>query len=328
MSSLVGVAFCLSLGSSTMAMAKSKPTQAMDELQASVRPFLKELGFRARWRAFNRLTSDGLTQVIEFQLGRFDPPGTHYVGFRRNVYGRFTVNVGVYVPEVHKYTLPGGGERSFVHEYDCDIRQRLGNLGPEHRDIWWDLEEVNVHDQAAEVFRRLERGAFPFFAQFENRDALLNQLMQEPANPFTCRPRIVCAIICAIRGQRDEAKSLLADQPREHKNHPHLAFVRALAEKLGLGGWTAYGKVTTATRAHALTRPDAADAALAAAGASGPPQSNASRTLCVLRHCREHPVIAKGPSCCGAVLAQNAEQPELERRDLVEEIPADQGTGT
>ncbi len=75
----------------------------MDELQASVRPFLKELGFQARARAFNRTTFDGITQVIEFQLARFDPPGTQYVGFRQNLYGKFTVNVGVYVPELHKY---------------------------------------------------------------------------------------------------------------------------------------------------------------------------------------------------------------------------------
>lgn len=209
----------------------------MDELRATVRPFLKELGFRARWRAFNRPTSDGLTQVIEFQLGRFDPPGTQYVGFRQNVYGKFTVNVGVYVPEVDKYTFPVGGERSFVHEYDCCIRQRLGNLGPERRDIWWDLEATKVHNQAAEVVRRLERDAFPFFAQFENRDAILNRWMQETTPPYTGGnpPRIVCAIILAIRGRRDEAQSLLAAQAREHRNHPHSAYVHALADKLGLG---------------------------------------------------------------------------------------------
>jgi hypothetical protein len=34
-----------------------------------------------------------------------------------------------------------------------------------------------------------------------------------------------------------------------------------------------------------------------------------------------------GPSCRGALLAQNAGQPELERPDLVEAIPADQGAG-
>lgn len=159
-----------------MAKEKTKSVQAMDEVQASIRPFLKDLGFRARARAFNRTTSDGITQVIEFQLGRFDPPGAYYVGFRQNLYGKFTVNVGVYIPEVHKYTYPGGGQLAFVHEYDCWVRERLGNLGPEHQDIWWDLEVV--HEQAAEVFHRLERDAFPFLAQFETRDAILQQWMQ------------------------------------------------------------------------------------------------------------------------------------------------------
>src|SRR6516162_11731023 len=62
-----------------------------------------------------------------------------------------------------------------------------------------------------------------------------------------------------------------------------------------------------------------------ASGASGPPQSNASRSLCLLRHCRKHSGTAEGASCCGVLLAQNAEQPELERPGLVEAIPADQG---
>ena len=35
---------------------------------------------------------------------------------------------------------------------------------------------------------------------------------------------------------------------------------------------------------------------------------------------------AEGPSCRGVLLAQNAEQPELERPGLVEAIPADPGT--
>ena len=105
-----------------MSKERSPAQQAMDEIQASVRPFLKELGFRAR--AFNRLTSDGITHVIEFQMGRFDPPGTHYVGFKKNWYRKFTVNVGVYVPELHEYSFPGA-KLSFVHEYHCWIRERL-----------------------------------------------------------------------------------------------------------------------------------------------------------------------------------------------------------
>jgi hypothetical protein len=221
-----------------MPKEKSKSIQAMDELQATLRPFLKELGFRARSRALNRPTSDGLTQVIEFQLGRFDPPGTNIVGFHQNLYGKFTVNVGVYVPEVHKYAhaFSGGDGQAFVHEYDCDIRARLGNLGPEHRDIWWDLDAAKVHDQAADVFQRLERDAFAFFSQFEDRDAILNRLMREAKSPFTNRPRLVCAIILAARGKRDEAQSLLIAHANEHNDHRHLAFLRTLADKLGLAG--------------------------------------------------------------------------------------------
>jgi len=88
-----------------MAKEKSKPVQAVDELQASVRPFLKELGFRAR--AFNRTTSDGITQVIEFQLARFDPPGAQiYVGFRQNlwkIYGqRWSLCSGVTRLRLHR----------------------------------------------------------------------------------------------------------------------------------------------------------------------------------------------------------------------------------
>src|SRR5580693_1372334 len=79
-------------------------------------------------------------------------------------------------------------------------------------------------------------------------------------------------------------------------------------------------------RANAFTGPDAANAALSAWGTGRTPQSNASWSLCILRHCRKSSGTAAGPSCCGVLLAQNAEQPELERQGLVEAIPADQST--
>jgi hypothetical protein len=94
-----------------------------------------------------------------------------------------------------------------------------------------------------------------------------------------------------------------------------------------LSGWLAYTeKDTTATRAHALAGPDAADAALADSGTGRPPQSSAPWSLCVLWHCRELSGTAAGTSGRGAILAQDAEQPELERRDAMEAIPSDQGT--
>src|SRR5215471_17882777 len=87
----------------------------------------------------------------------------------------------------------------------------------------------------------------------------------------------------------------------------------------------AYGKVATAACAHALAGTDETDQALADSRAGRSPQSATSRPLCILRHCRKLSGTAESASSCGALLAQDAEQPELERRDLVDELPSDQG---
>jgi hypothetical protein len=97
--------------------------------------------------------------------------------------------------------------------------------------------------------------------------------------------------------------------------------------KRQISGWTAYGKVTPAGRVDALARPDTANAALTDLAANRAPQSNAPRTLCILRHCRKHPCTAAGASGRGTLLAQNAEQPELARADLVEALSADLRSG-
>lgn len=211
---------------------KSGPTKILDDLQSKLRSFLKQNGFRVRGRAFNRAASDGLTQVVQLQMGRFDPPGTTYIpGFRENLYGKFTINLGVYVPEVAKQR--GGIASSFVQEYHCCVRARLRRLGPEQADIWWDirLDDAIV----GEIRQRLERDAFPFFDRFETRDAILTEWQRAASSPFAGAPRIVCAVILAERGQIADARALLAEQARETKNPGHPAYVRALAEKLGLG---------------------------------------------------------------------------------------------
>jgi hypothetical protein len=227
-----------------MAKEKSKAVQAMDEMQASVRPFLKELGFRARARAFNRTTSDGITHVIEFQVGRFDPPGTqYYAGIRQNLYGRFTVNVGVFVPELHEYAWNGARKLTFIHEYYCWVRERLGSLGPERQDIWWKLEAIP--QQAADVFHRIERDGLPFLAKFETREAILNLWMQDsPTGTGTetdfarfthSRQMLACGIILAAQGRRDEARSCLLASLTYKPDHPSSARVRSLLERLGSG---------------------------------------------------------------------------------------------
>ena len=206
----------------------------MDSIQQGVRPLLKKAGFRVIGRTFNRGTPDGLTQVVRFQMGSFDPPGTTYIpGLRENLYGRFTVNLGVYVPEVAKHH--GGGEAGkVVQDYHCCVRCRLGEVGSENADLWWLLSPTD--ELVQEMCDRLAHHAFPFLARFESRDAILREWAEVENNQFGgSPPRIVKAIILVERGLTDQARALLAAQAQETLNPGHPAYVRDLAQRLGVG---------------------------------------------------------------------------------------------
>ena len=202
----------------------------MAEVQSRIRPNLTGLGFRVRGRTFTRVTVDGLTQVVQFQMGRFDPPGSHEIaGFRDNLYGKFTVNIGVYIPEV---AMARGLVPSQIQECDCSIRARLGNLGPHHVDTWWNL--LDIDEAAADVWQRLQRDALPFLARFETRDAVLEEWAGEATSARSSPHRIDSAIILAARGQRADSRALLMTQARTSPNPKHLEFLRTLAGRLGL----------------------------------------------------------------------------------------------
>ena len=87
-------------------MPKSDFAVTLDSIQEQLTPLLKNRRFRVRGRTFNRITTDGLTQVLNVQMGSFDPPGTTYhPGLRENLYGWFTINLGIYVPEVARWAV-------------------------------------------------------------------------------------------------------------------------------------------------------------------------------------------------------------------------------
>jgi hypothetical protein len=66
------------------------------------------------------------TQIVGIQMRPSGPPGTvELPGLRESLHGWFTVNLGVYIPEVALYH--GGGEaKSWIQDYHCAIRTRLG----------------------------------------------------------------------------------------------------------------------------------------------------------------------------------------------------------
>ena len=215
-------------------MPKSKYHEAVDAIQATLRPWLIERSFRVRGRAFNRVTDDGLTQVVSIQMGPFEPPGTVPIpGLREDLHGWFTVNLGVYVPEVALHQ--GGGAKSWVREYHCAIRARLGQVCSDGQDVWWRAEASP--EVIAAVRERLLVGGLPWLDRFAGRGRILDQYRDRSSAPLGAPPRIVMAIILAARGDSDAARALLVAQASDSTvlNPHHAGYVRELSLKLGLG---------------------------------------------------------------------------------------------
>jgi hypothetical protein len=97
------------------------------------------------------------------------------------------------------------------------------------QDTWWPCRaDDEVVDQ---VWGCLERVGFPYLDKFEFREAILTEDIGH-ARP----PRIVRAIILAERGDREGAQVLLTQQVlASEDNVRHQDYVRALAEKIGVG---------------------------------------------------------------------------------------------
>ena len=120
-----------------VSMAETEFARAMKEVVGELQPLLKGHGFRKQRHTFNRECEPGLVQVVNFQMGPFDPPGTDEIpGLRENLYGKFAVNLGIFVEELHGQ-FSHVPRPKFVAEYYCEIRRRLGELMPGEGEYWW-----------------------------------------------------------------------------------------------------------------------------------------------------------------------------------------------
>lgn len=215
-------------------MPKSTFVAALDQVQKPTTAVLKALGFKKRGRTYNRAVGDGLVHVVSFQMGEF-PIGDYVVpGLRESYYGRFTVNLGVMVPAVSKLE-DGHGPRGFVHESECEIRERLGVLAY-GEDTWWDLDH-QVATTAKQVVEFLDSLGLPFLDQFENHASILAYLERTGELPFNnpARSALVGALICFDQGKRRRAASFFDRAMMLGGSHRgFLEHVRELRKSCGL----------------------------------------------------------------------------------------------
>ena len=161
---------------------------AMKAVVAQVQPVLKSAGFRKRLHTFNRTVEPGFVQVVKFQMGPFDPPGLIEIpGVRENLYGLFSVHLGVFIEEAWRLPIGGFGPegppavKDWVNDYDCQLRRLIDNLAGESMNFMWPLDDPSVGPAMVEL---LEIDAFVWLDRFGSRPAILSALESAPTRSY------------------------------------------------------------------------------------------------------------------------------------------------
>ena len=216
-------------------MAKTRFVQALDQVQASLTPTLKENGFRVRGRSCNRAHPGGLVHVIHFQMGQY-PLGTAEIpGLRENLYGHFTVNLGVFLPCVAEIEF-NRQPKSFVQEMDCQIRARLGSLQDPDTDTWWDLNRES-EKLSLEIRGLLETYGLPFLDRFDRYGAVVQYFEAFGDLPYNSpgRSALIVAIVVHHLGQDQKAQvyfdKALQIATREQSHPGFLKHIKAIRDK-------------------------------------------------------------------------------------------------
>lgn len=232
-------------------MARSIYVDRMDEVQELLADQLAAAGFRRSGRTYNRSEEVGVIQVVNFQMW---PAPIGEVGLLGGDprYGRFTINMGVHVAEVHAARFPKPPRT--VRDIDCAIRTRLETLIG-RPDFCWSLKgtlagwlKPRLDRTAGEIASALDGEGLGFLEGFSTREKIMkNWLDQSPADSEISR--VDLAIMLAANGDVVAAADMLDEHvrrldPARPMSEHHLASVRGLGARLGLrdlAAWEAEG---------------------------------------------------------------------------------------
>jgi hypothetical protein len=221
-------------------MVKSAFVVRLDEVQNLLTKQLKPLGFVRKGRTFNRTVEDGVVHVINLQTGPYEigerkPLPPEIAHLQQDFYGKFTVNLGVFVREI--YEKDGIKSRNFVQESCCCVRDRLGRTND--KEYWWSLS-ADAEILANDLSELLIISGLPFLERFGTRKAIIAEWISFNDGPdrLSNIARVDVAVIIAGMGQTSPALTLLSEQvarAAEQGHKGHVEYVRELSRKLGLG---------------------------------------------------------------------------------------------
>ena len=137
-------------------------TESVDIIEKIVYEYMKPLGFRKHGRTLHRFVDGDISQVVNFQNGC---PS-------KGIYDILWVNLGIRIPECfeRKFVI-SKPLKKYYHEYECNIRTRLGSL-VDGDDTFYNLKE-DPCEISNDIVERLKKYAVPVFDVLNSRDAIL-----------------------------------------------------------------------------------------------------------------------------------------------------------
>ena len=192
----------------------------LDKIQMVIFQFLKPSGFKKKGRTFNRETEKGVIQVINLQSGPY---------ISGSYYGKFTVNMGVLIEEIHNLNFPS---KPFYSESYCQIRKRLPELS-KGRDFWWDLSD-SPEEIAKEIIKELDMFGLPWFNLFKTRELICQNLRSNGEKTASSSDKFYVAIITLQRDRKrgEELFQEYFDNLQNRKGHKD--YIKALADRIGI----------------------------------------------------------------------------------------------
>ena len=212
-------------------MPKSAATIGLDEILAPIALFLKGQRFRKSGRTFNRQTPEGLVQVINFQMGQF-PIGNYVIpGIRENLYGKFTMNLGIVLPciwRIERHWEP----KKFYQEYECEIRMRLGHIPDDDTsDSWWTISPP-YEVISSEIGELLQLHGLSFLDGFSSYGNVLCEFERVGILPSVPEGRSALIAAVVYHDQGDRPASVRAFQrAKETENQAFMRHVSAIEKE-------------------------------------------------------------------------------------------------
>lgn len=201
------------VGAGRLELMASEATKALLSVATHLRPQFQALGYRKHRLMFRRSVTDGLDHVVDLQ------PGRSYL------YGKFTVNLGVYVreAEVNVEQLPDSARAIYRAGDHPQLTRRLGSLLPEGKDTWWPVD--NPDQAASDVAHGLEMFGFPWLARLSDINQVLEALESSPLpnHEYNAPIRLVAMRIRLAQGDHLRAELDFADHVSFEKSQGTLA---------------------------------------------------------------------------------------------------------